>query len=519
MSRRGRSILVLALGGLLVVLIGGAAALLALRQAQPSCRPAAVSDAVRLAVEPRSDNALIADATVELSSPAAVYLEYGNPQLGWLRTPASAVSLVHRLPIVRLRPQTAYQVRALALDRSGCAATAAVAELMTDRLPAQFQKLVVESSGRPTFPLTLMDLHPPDSALRWLTVVDPDGRVVWYYPTPEDFLPPPPNTTSTNMRQSPPPLDAVSVKQRANGNLVYLAGYYGLEEITPDGRVVHRFRTEDGAASRPHHDLVELPDGRILFIGAEDRWISDSRRGGPPNTLVRGDALQVVNLETGQARQVWSPFDYLDPTERSGDWGKIRLDQTLEWQHTNSVALGPRGNVLLSSRYLNQVISIAPDLESVEWKLGGPGSSFSFPSPEDRFYGQHAVNELANGHLIMFDNGNFRPDGAYSRALELQLDLRSMTARRVWEYRHDSDVYSDRLSNATRLANGNTLVSFGVQADPEAPPVLVEVRPDGAVSWELLLRWTNKYTTRYRAYPLSSLAGETAVEPTPLSTP
>ena len=49
--------------------------------------------------------------------------------------------------------------------------------------------------------------------------------------------------------------------------------------------------------------------------------------------------------------------------------------------------------------------------------------------------------------------------------------------------------------------------------------MLVEVRPDGAVSWELLLRWTNKYTTRYRAYPLSSLAGETAVEPTPLSTP
>src|SRR5262249_32998710 len=159
-------------------------------------------------------------------------------------------------------------------------------------------------------------------------------------------------------------------------------------------------------------------------------------------------------------------------------------------------------NVLLSSRFLNQVISITPDFKSVEWKLGGPGSSFSFASQEDRFYAQHSVSELPNGHLMMFDNGNFRPDGpdgAYSRALELELDFCLRSARKVWEYRHDPDVYSDRLSNAMRLPNGNTLVNFGVQSDPEAPPLLVETRPDGTEAWELQLRWTNRFTTRYRA--------------------
>ena len=45
-------------------------------------------------------------------------------------------------------------------------------------------------------------------------------------------------------------------------------------------------------------------------------------------------------------------------------------------------------------------------------QLGGPSSSFSFPEPGDRFYGQHAVYELPNGHILVFDNGASAPVAA-----------------------------------------------------------------------------------------------------------
>jgi Arylsulfotransferase (ASST) len=82
-----------------------------------------------------------------------------------------------------------------------------------------------------------------------------------------------------------------------------------------------------------------------------------------------------------------------------------------------------------------------------------------------------------NGNLLMFDNGNGRPaaeGGLYTRALELALDWKSMTAAKVWEYRHPVGTsggtpvykYSDRVGAAQRLENGNTIVWFGADVDP-----------------------------------------------------
>lgn len=111
----------------------------------------------------------------------------------------------------------------------------------------------------------------------------------------------------------------------------------------------------------------------------------------------------------------------------------------------------------------------------------------------------------------MFDNGNFRPEGDYSRALELELDFQTMTARRVWEYRHQPDILAVSQSSATRLPNGNTLVNFGNRDFPDEPVVVVEATPDGDATWQLDVRIAGRRASSYRAYPLSSLAGETSV--------
>jgi hypothetical protein len=314
-------------------------------------------------------------------------------------------------------------------------------------------------------------------------------------------------------------VSAYPIKQSAGGNLLYPAVYHSIEEITPDGKIARRFRADSGAAQWPHHDLTELPDGRVVYLGYEDRTVDDRRNGGPADLRVRGDTLHVVSLSSGTQQQVWSAFDHLDPATRNRVWDDVKIEGALDWTHANAVTVGPRGNVLISIRHLDQVISLAPDFKTIEWRLGGPGSSFTFADPSDAFRAQHGAEELANGRVLMFDNGNFRPEGEYSRALELQLDFTTMTARKAWEYRPRTDIFADKLGNTVRLPNGNTLINFGWREAPDEPGVLVELRPDGTTAWEQLMTYRGMRAIRYRATPVMSLAGEAPVQPTAAALP
>lgn len=442
---------------------------------------------------------------VDLAEPAAVYVVYGSDELGWLRTTTSAPQVAHKLLLVRLRPDMDYQARAFVLDAAGCTTTVATAQFTTGSLPEQLRNFTVWTSGQPSFPLSMMDWRSMlpssgrgggDNSARTLVVLDQDGQVVWYYILPRRV------DTSNSF---------ITAARLTNGNYLYLAREYGMEEVSPEARSVRRF-TISKLDTAPHHDLHQLSDGRVLFLGGEERRIDDVL--GQTELRLRGDTLHLLDLETGEAEQVWSAFDAPDPTVRLEQWRRLTEDGKDDWLHANSVNLGPRGNVIVSLRYLDQVISLSPDFKTIEWRLGGPSSSFDFPDSSDRFYGQHSAYELPGNRVLLFDNGNYRPEGDYSRGLELELNFTSMTARKVWEYRRQPDLYSSRVSNVLRLPNGNTLVNFGFREDPSAPILLAEARPDGTAAWEQFLTLEGARASRYRAYPLASLAGEELVQPT-----
>jgi hypothetical protein len=497
------------LASLVILLLLAGTILIACTGGPGSGCPAAVSDGLGLAVDRRPDHPLIADATVQLAQAAPVYIEYGNDQARWLRTPTTATDTSHRLPILRLRPNTTYQVRAFAMDAAGCMHRAAQAEFATGELPRLFRKMSVTMAGSPSSPLTITDLKLRDNdqaeieELRVLVAFDQEGQVVWYHP----ISPQPARGSHTD--------SVMGLLQLDSGNLLYLVEYFGVEEIAPDGRLVKRIGMED---ARPHHDLLDLHDGRVLILGADHRVIDDTRNGGRPDQKVRGDALWLLDLESGDKQQVWSVFEALDPTERGPRPPEYRpledreSPDVFDWTHSNSVAMGARGNLLISIRWLDQIISLSPDFKTVEWKLGGPGSSFTFPDASDRFYAQHSASEAANGNILLFDNGYGRPDGDYSRALELKLDFATMAAGKAWEYRHQPEAYSSRISNAVRLPSGNTLVNFGFPAEPDDPVVVVEARPDGTAASTLATRLKGgRRTSTYRAYSLDSLGGERPV--------
>ena len=184
--------------------------------------------------------------------------------------------------------------------------------------------------------------------------------------------------------------------------------------------------------------------------------------------------------------------------------------------------------ILLSVRYLDTVVAISPQLERIAWRIGRFKSDFTFPNPSDRFYHEHYVRMLENGNLLLFDNGNGRPaaeGGLYTRALELALDWNSMTATKVWEYRHQVGAsggapvykYSDRVGAAQRLENGNTIVWFGADINPttlapKSPQTYTLVEADaspeaGAVA-VLDVQIPPGTGFPYRALPVETLFGE-----------
>ena len=217
--------------------------------------------------------------------------------------------------------------------------------------------------------------------------------------------------------------------------------------------------------------------------------------------------------EAGTASIVWNIFDHLSPADRVEPasnrslpghpmWGGCERDRRVQdWSHGNSAVMAGDGSVLVSLGHLNQVISIAPDFASVRWRLGGPGSDFTFEDPSDRFYAQHTALPLANGNVLLFDNGTGRPydeGGQFSRALELELDLERMTARRVWEHWHRPPLYAACCSSVQRLPSGNTLILYGSSRAERCCRVFIiaEVTPDG--------RPSGKWATARQASPTST---------------
>ena len=310
----------------------------------------------------------------------------------------------------------------------------------TGTLPPALADLRQQAYGRSSVPLILSNYRRSDGN-DYFVAWDELGSPVWYYDGVEQAGP---------------------ITQLPGGNFLFLEEGR-LTEITPLGEVVHRFEP-GGAAGTPHHELTVLDDGRVIYPSTEDFVFDDSANGGAEETTFLVDQLLVWDPARGRFEQVWDAkeaWDIRDPDQRLP--ARARDDGGFRWTHVNSVSVGPRGNLILSVRGRRQVVSLSPDLRTIEWQLNGPDSDFRFPNPADRFYGQHTAAQLADGNVLLFDNGLLRPDaegGRYSRALELRLDAAAGTAVKVWEYRLDPDIYSARGGSAYRLGNGHTLINF-----------------------------------------------------------
>ncbi len=408
--------------------------------------------------------------SVRLDRPGPVSVVYGAASGTQLQVASSKAIAEHQVLLTRLRANSryAFEVRTES-DRY-------TNEFLTDSLPDDLVSIRFAATGVPSHPLTLLEFvrifDLPDS-FSGVVIVDSDGNIVWYFRAQRAV-------TGTT--------------RRSNGNFVFLDVDLGLLEVTPTGGVVSTLSQEpDGRTV--HHDVVAAPGGAMLFL-ANDRQVVD-------DTLIAGEAIWEWDPDTDARRKLWSSFDHLSPRSDRGP-----RYSTTDWLHANSLSIGPRGNVIVSLHFLNQIISIAPGYGTLEWRLGGTNATIQVPD-NDRFSGQHSAAEVGAGRVLLFDNGLERAE-PYSRAIKLELT--GTSALTVWEFRPSPDNWSRAVSSVRRLANGNSLIGFGMSegiAGSTGPIEVYEVTPVGDVVWHLVVQ--GEVQLMYRATPLSHIAGETSI--------
>ncbi len=290
--------------------------------------------------------------------------------------------------------------------------------------------------------------------------------------------------------------------RQPNGRFTYFnrvgGKYY---EIDSNFIVTDSFYTGNGYFT-DIHELRVLPNRHALLL-SYDRQVIDMSTlvtGGDTAALVTGIILQEIDENKNVVFQ-WKSWDHIPVTDA------VHEDLTaheIDYMHSNAIELDNDGNIIISSRHLDEITKINRTTGDIIWRLGGKHNQFSFINDPGKFTYQHGIRRLQNGNIIMFDNGNFHTPPK-SRAVEYSLDEANRIVTKVWEYSNNPVIFGYAMGFAQRLPDGNTLISWG-----STNPTFTEVRPDGSKTLQMNLK-TGVFSYRVFKYKLES--GITQIQP------
>lgn len=478
------------------------AALLALSGCDPGPKPLmeAVSGRIDMKVNPFNVVPLGALLTFTTQEECKVTIRVSGPEPVEHTFPAFSSS--HSLPVLGLYADTLNTVELILTNRTGEQYTGEL-YIPTEPLPDFFPKVEVVTANReqmePGWHLAEVLIADDGKFGAYPMLFDDQGAVRWYI----DLSAVQPFAFTPHRLQ--------------NGNWLFVS-WVELYELSDLGQLVRHERLTDYSAD---HDVIELEDGSLL-MGASKKGATILRAGEPVES--RYDFVIQVN-QNRKVTKEWDLRQVLD-VDRTVFRKDFSLDFSADWFHLNSIAVSPRDNGLLVSGRNQGVVKVdqqnqlqwilAPHRawEKAGWDGTGPETTdylltavdasgkplpvevqqgevssevFEWPT------GQHALNILENGNLLLFDNGmarNFKADFSYSRAVEYEIDETNRTIRQVWEYGKERglDLFSGVTSDVDILPlTKNRLITSGNIRLGKLPPhaAMVEVSyPDKAVVFE-----------------------------------
>jgi arylsulfotransferase ASST len=298
------------------------------------------------------------------------------------------------------------------------------------------------------------------------------------------------------------------IKMQHNGNFTAalsgvggsMAGPGEYVEFSPAGDIVATFNVPVGLPDI--HEFWLTGDSvsgysAHMWAYAEIRQLdlSGVGPGGTANEPEYGHTLfrAAQNGDVEFAYTTWNYYgvaDWIEPT---------CCAPNLDFDHPNVIDFAPDSNYIISFRNFGAVAKIDRATGKRIWQLGGTQSTLTFLNdPLGFFSGQHNAHFLANGDLVVFDNG-LRHNPPHSRAAEYAINESAKTATLVWEYEPQPMVFASFIGSVGRLSNGNTLVGFGALGQID------EVDPVNNLLARAFFTSSGKLAQFYRAYRLPSL--------------
>lgn len=249
-----------------------------------------------------------------------------------------------------------------------------------------------------------------------------------------------------------------------------------------------------------NHELQMEANGNAWLIADEYQTVDMTvyKPNYSPNATVLGNVIQKLDPSHNLLFE-WRGFDHV--TFNEAQYENLAYS-FIDYMHTNAIEVDNDGNILISSRHLDQIDKINVNTGDFIWRLGGLHNEFTFPNNPARFSYQHDIRRLANGNVTLYDDGNFHSP-AKSFAKEYQLDEVNKVATLVWSYSlpdiNGSPAFYFAMGSTQRLSNGNTLIGWGWRGQSGAPS-FTEVTPGGAKAWELTLADGGKNIVSYRVH-------------------
>jgi hypothetical protein len=271
-----------------------------------------------------------------------------------------------------------------------------------------------------------------------------------------------------------------------------------------------------------HHNIEVLPNGHVLMVGWEYKSATQAIAAGrDPNSLPLGELWpdHIIEVEqTGPSEGTivweWHLWDHLiqeyDSTKEN--YGVVKdhpelLDinygiedankPSADWNHINSIDYNEQyDQILLNARFQHEIWVIDHSTTTQEaaghvggrsgkggdilYRWGNPETYEAGNTSDRRLFGQHDAQWIpagypGEGHILVFNNGEGRPEGQYSSVEEFippvdengSYYLAPGSAygpkELVWNYTSENlfDFYAGYLSSTQRLMNGNTLICDG----------------------------------------------------------
>jgi hypothetical protein len=173
--------------------------------------------------------------------------------------------------------------------------------------------------------------------------------------------------------------------------------------------------------------------------------------------------IQEIDLDTGNLVFQWRASEHHELTETMRD---VPNPDPFDFYHINSIDKDPKGNYLVSSRYLHTVTYISGETGEIIWVLGGKRNNFTDLSDGKAtgFMYQHDARwDDDYTTITIFDNGaeDMHLVEPYTRGIRVKIDQVAMTAKLVNEYVNPNHIYGMSQGSLQVLPNGNVLMGYG----------------------------------------------------------